>query len=294
MKNDGFTIGMLVAFQMFASRMSQPMLRLAGLWQEFQQASIAVKRLGDIMDAPAEPHALTPARTAEGKGEVEIRDLSFRYSPAQPYLYRKLNLTIKPGKLTVLTGPSGSGKSTLAKLLLGFYMQEEGQILLDGKDIRNLSANELRNSYGVVPQDTVLFSGTIYENLIAANPNAAFGEVVQACKIAEIHDVIEKLPNGYNTIIGEHGVGLSGGQKQRLAIARAVLKRPKILIFDEATSSLDRETADRFAQTVNRLKGQVTILFVAHQVPKGLAVDEVVTLNVERTTRVHLVEEEQT
>jgi len=293
MKNDGFTIGMLVAFQMFASRMSQPMLRLAGLWQEFQQASIAVKRLGDIMDAPAEPHALTPTRTAEGKGELEIRDLSFRYSPAQPYLYRKLNLTIKPGKLTVLTGPSGSGKSTLAKLMLGFYMQEEGQILLDGKDIRNLSANELRNSYGVVPQDTVLFSGTIYENLIAANPNAAFGEVVQACKIAEIHEVIEKLPNGYNSLIGEHGVGLSGGQKQRLAIARAVLKRPKILIFDEATSSLDRETADRFAQTVNRLKGQVTILFVAHQVPKGLSVDEVVTLNSEKAARIHMVEEER-
>jgi len=193
----------------------------------------------------------------------------------------------------VLTGPSGSGKSTLAKLMLGFYMQEEGQILLDGKDIRNLSANELRNSYGVVPQDTVLFSGTIYENLIAANPNAAFGEVVQACKIAEIHEVIEKLPNGYNSLIGEHGVGLSGGQKQRLAIARAVLKRPKILIFDEATSSLDRETADRFAQTVNRLKGQVTILFVAHQVPKGLSVDEVVTLNSEKAARIHMVEEER-
>jgi len=279
MRNDGFTIGMLVAFQMFASRMSQPMLRLAGLWQEFQQASIAVKRLGDIMDAPAEPHALTPSRTAEGRAEIRVADLSFRYSPEHPFLYKGLNIALKPGKLTVLTGPSGCGKSTLAKLLLGFYPPSEGQITIDGRDIRHLSANELRQYFGVVPQETWLFSGSIYENLIAANPNAGFDHVVQACRIAEIHDVIEKLPKGYNSEIGEHGAGLSGGQKQRLAIARAMLKRPKVLLFDEATSSLDQHTSERFAQTVNKLKGVATILFIAHQVPKGLAVDDVVQLS---------------
>jgi len=293
MRNDGFTIGMLVAFQMFASRMSQPMLRLAGLWQEFQQANISVKRLGDIMDAPAEPIALTPSRTAEGKGEVQIRELGFRYSEAHPYLYRGLSLTLRPGKLTVLTGPSGSGKSTLAKILLGFYLPEEGQILVDGRDIRQLAANELRACFGVVPQETVLFAGTIYENLIAANPNAGFNDAVQAAKIAEIHDVIDKLPNGYQTVIGEHGVGLSGGQKQRLAIARAILKRPKILIFDEATSALDVQTAERFAQTVNKLKGAATILFIAHQLPKGLAVDEVFTLAGEKATQMRVVEDGQ-
>jgi subfamily B ATP-binding cassette protein HlyB/CyaB len=293
MKNDGFTIGMLVAFQMFASRMSQPMLRLAGLWQEFQQANIAVKRLGDIMDAPAEPVALTPSRAADGKGEVQVRDLGFRYSDQHPYLFRGMGMTLRPGKLTVLTGPSGSGKSTLAKILLGFYLPEEGQILIDGRDLRQLAANELRACFGVVPQETVLFSGTIYENLLAANPNAAFGDVVQAAKIAEIHDVIEKLPNGYNTVIGEHGVGLSGGQKQRLAIARAILKRPKILIFDEATSALDAHTAERFAQTVNKLKGAATILFIAHQLPKGLAVDEVFTLASEKTTQMRVIDEDR-
>jgi subfamily B ATP-binding cassette protein HlyB/CyaB len=275
MRNDGFTIGMLVAFQMFAARMSQPMLRLASLWQEFQQANIAVKRLGDVMNAPPEPVSLSPSRTAEGKGEVRVKDLSFRYGKDHPWLYRGLNMALEPGKLTVLTGPSGSGKSTLAKLLLGFYQPEEGAIEIDGRDIRHLSANELRSHFGIVPQETYLFSGTLYENLIAANPNANFDDVVQAAKIAEIHDVIEKLPKGYNTEIGEHGVGLSGGQKQRLAIARAVLKRPKILIFDEATSALDQATAERFAQTVNKLKGAATILFVAHQVPGELAVDSV-------------------
>ncbi len=279
MRNDGFTIGMLVAFQMFAARMSQPMLRLAGLWQEFQQASIAVKRLGDVMDAPAEPVSLTPSRTASGKGEIKVSGLGFRYSPDHPYLYRNLDLAIESGKITVLTGPSGSGKSTLAKLLLGFYQPEEGRIEIDGRDIRHLPANELRQYFGIVPQETYLFSGTLYENLIAANPNATFDDVVQAAKIAEIHDVIEKLPKGYNTLIGEHGVGLSGGQKQRLAIARAVLKRPKVLIFDEATSALDQQTAERFAETVNKLKGAATILFIAHQVPDGLLVEEKITLS---------------
>jgi subfamily B ATP-binding cassette protein HlyB/CyaB len=145
----------------------------------------------------------------------------------------------------------------------------------------------------VVPQETVLFSGTIYENLLAANPNAAFGDVVKACKIAEIHDVVEKLPKGYTTEIGEHGVGLSGGQKQRLAIARAILKRPRILIFDEATASLDPATAEKFAQTVNKLKGAATILFIAHQLPRGLAVDEVFSLAGEKTAQMRVYEHER-
>lgn len=278
MRNEGFTIGMLVAFQMFASRMAQPLLRLASLWQEFQQADIAVRRLGDLMNAPAEPYVLHPARSAGGAGQVMIHGLSFRYSDQHPYLFRELALTLMPGRLTVLTGPSGCGKSTLAKLLQGFYPAESGCIEIDGRDIRHTSANELRQYYGVVPQETVLFAETVYENLIMASPHAVFEDVVQACRMAEIHDIIERMPQGYQTRLGEHGVGLSGGQKQRLAIARALLKRPKILVFDEATSGLDADTAQHFARTINQLKGKVTILFIAHHLPPGLQVDEVCTL----------------
>jgi subfamily B ATP-binding cassette protein HlyB/CyaB len=278
MNSTDMTIGMLVAFQMFASRLSGPLLRMVSLWQEFQNASVAVKRIGDVMNAPAEPYSMVPAREGGGRGKLEIKGLSFRYAENLPFLYRDLNLTIEPGRCIALMGPSGSGKSTLAKLMQGFYLPNDGAILIDDRDIRHFSANELRQHYGVVPQETILFSGTIYDNLVLANPHATFEQVIQACKLAEIHETIEKLPEGYQTVIGEHGVGLSGGQKQRIAIARALLKRPKILIFDEATSSLDEPTAESFAKTVNQLKGKVSMLFIAHQLPKGLKVDEVVRL----------------
>ncbi|MDO8262095.1 MAG: peptidase domain-containing ABC transporter [Gallionella sp.] len=284
MNNNGFTIGMLVAFQMFASRLSQPLLRLVGLYQEFQQANLSVRRLGDLMDAPAEPYSVLPARAGAGSGAIELNDISFRYSPDHPWLYRDLSISFKPGKTTLLVGPSGSGKSTLAKLLLGFYRPAEGNICLDGQDVRHFSANELRARFGVVPQETQLFAGTVYDNLQLANPLAEFKHIVQACRMAEIHEVIEQLPQGYQTEIGEKGVGLSGGQKQRIAIARALLKRPRILIFDEATSSLDAQTAAQFARTINQLRGKVTILFIAHQVPRGLQVDETVIVGTGRAS----------
>jgi len=278
MKEPGFTIGMLVAFQMFSSRLSQPLLRMVGLWQEFQQAAIAVKRLGDIMDAPTEPYSALPGRAHTMKGAIEIRNLAFRYSDDLPWLYRDFDLTIEPGRFVAIMGPSGSGKSTLAKLLQGFYPPGEGAIRIDGYDVRGLSANELRRYYGVVPQETVLFSGTIYDNLVIADPSVSFDDVVVACRLAEVHDVIERLPQGYQTPIGEGGAGLSGGQKQRIAIARALLKRPPILVFDEATSNLDTQTAEAFVRTINRLAGQATILFITHHLPAVACVDDVVHL----------------
>src|SRR5581483_11687275 len=157
MNGGAFTIGMLVAFQMFAGRVSQPLLRLVGLWQQFQQASLSVARLGDIMNAPAEPYSLTPGRLRPGRGLIEIEELSFRYAQDLPLLLRGLTLRIEPGRVVAFMGASGSGKSTLAKLLQGMYRPSEGRIRLDGTDITHLTANELRLNFGVVPQETILF-----------------------------------------------------------------------------------------------------------------------------------------
>ncbi len=286
MHDAAFTIGMLVAFQMFAGKVSQPMLRLVGLWQQFQQAHLSVQRLGDLMNAPIEPYSLQPRRLQTGQGGIEIEGLAFRYSDKLPLLYKNLHAEIQPGQTVAIMGPSGSGKSTLAKLLQGFYQPTEGRIKVDGIDIANLSANELRSNFGVVPQETTLFSGTILDNLQMANPQASFEHIVAASKLAEVNSVIEALPDGYQTEIGERGAGLSGGQRQRIAIARAMLKRPKILVFDEATSALDGPTAEQFAKTINALHGKVTMLFITHGLPRGLKVDVLFQLTVNGLERV--------
>jgi ATP-binding cassette, subfamily B, bacterial HlyB/CyaB len=288
MHDSTFTIGMLVAFQMFSGRLSQPMLRLVGLWQQFQQARLSVDRLGDLMNAPTEPYSLIPARDHNQSGSIEIDNIAFKYADHLPLVYQHLSISVEPGQTIAIMGPSGCGKSTLAKLLQGFYQPSEGRILVDNVDIRYLSANELRSHFGVVPQETTLFSGTIYDNLLLASPNASFEHIVAACKMAEIHSAIEALPKGYQTEIGERGAGLSGGQKQRVAIARALLKRPSILVFDEATSALDTNTAEHFAQTINALRGKVTMLFITHGLPKGLHVDAVYRLGAQGAQRVAL------
>ncbi|MFZ6800390.1 peptidase domain-containing ABC transporter [Undibacterium sp. Di24W] len=288
MHSTEFTIGMLVAFQMFSGRLSQPMLRLVGLWQQFQQASLSVDRLGDLMNAPTEPYSMVPSRDGKKIGKVQIEQIAFKYAEELPLVYDNLSLTVEPGQTIGIMGPSGCGKSTLAKLLQGFYQPNAGRILVDGVDIRYLSANELRAHFGVVPQETTLFSGTIYDNLQMASPDASFEQIAAACKMAEIHQTIEALPKGYQTEIGERGAGLSGGQKQRIAIARALLKRPSILVFDEATSALDTNTAEHFAQTINSLRGKVTMLFITHGLPKGLHVDAVYRLGAQGAQRVAL------
>jgi subfamily B ATP-binding cassette protein HlyB/CyaB len=279
MSTTALTVGMLVAFQMFSARISQPLLRMVGLWQQWQQARLSIARLGDIMNAPAESYSLIPRRLGgAGAGRIEIEALAFRYDESLPYLFEHFDFNAQPGQLIAIMGPSGAGKSTLAKLLQGFYTPSRGRIRLDGIDHQHLSANELRSLFGIVPQETVLFSGTILANLELANPNASFEQVVAACKMAEIHSVIEALPRGYQTEIGERGIGLSGGQRQRLSIARALLKGPKVLLFDEATSSVDPATAEQLARTISALKGRVTILFIAHLLPRSLQFDHIVRI----------------
>jgi subfamily B ATP-binding cassette protein HlyB/CyaB len=233
------------------------------------------------MNAPPEPYSIVPARERKTQGRIEVERLSFRYGEDRPYLYRNLSFTVEPGQCIAIVGPSGSGKSTLGKLLQGFYHPTEGTIRIDGHDIRHLSANELRACFGVVPQETVLFSGTVYDNVVLGSPMASFDDVVVACKAVGVHEVIEALPQGYQTLIGEHGAGLSGGQKQRLAIARALLKRPAILVLDEATSNLDDDAADAIGRTIDQLKGHVSVLLIAHKLPSSLGQVRAISLTPE-------------
>jgi subfamily B ATP-binding cassette protein HlyB/CyaB len=278
MTSTEFTIGMLVAFQMFAGNLSAPAMRVVGLWQQFQQARLSVQRLADIMDASAEPQSLQPTRASQRRGRIVIEHLAYRHSERHPWLYEGLNLQLEPGRTIALMGPSGCGKSTLARLLLGFHQPQRGRILIDGIAIDHLSVNELRSYFGVVPQETLLFSGTLLANLQAADPHASFDMIVTACVMAGIHDTIEALPDGYQTVVGERGIGLSGGQRQRIAIARALIRQPHVLIFDEATSALDSHTASQLAATINRFRGKVMVLFITHALPPGLQVDDTLIL----------------
>jgi len=186
---------------------------------------------------------------------------------------------VKPGELVLVTGPSGCGKSTLTKIIQGLYQQTAGTVRLDGRDIRSMPVNELRTYLGVVPQESVLFSGTILENLLEAAPSASFAHVVEACKMAGIHAEVESMAEGYQTIIGERGTGLSGGQRQRLAIARALLKKPKVLIFDESTSGLDPQSAEAVSTTIRALSRGMTVLFISHMETAALSASRKVHLS---------------
>jgi subfamily B ATP-binding cassette protein HlyB/CyaB len=273
-----FTIGMLVAFQMFAARVAHPLLRLVGLWQQFQQAAIAVRRLADVMDVPAEPRSLHASHAGAGGGRIEFIGVGFRYAAEREWLYRGLDLTIEPGECVVLTGRSGCGKSTLVKLLLGFAQPVEGAVRVDGRDTRAFPVNELRAKFGVVPQETTLFCGTLQANLELGNPLCTREQIVRACRLAEIHELIESLPDAYRTRVGERGVGLSGGQKQRIALARALLRAPRVLLLDEPFSQLDDDAAAKIAGAVSKLKGALTILIVSHQIPATLVCDRRIAL----------------
>lgn len=275
----GFSIGMLMAFSMFAQRVTQPMLKLSGAWQEYQQVKVCVGQIGDLMNEMTEHYSIVPSSVGSDKVGIEVKNLGFSYGQNLPMLYENLNFDVKPGEVVLITGESGSGKSTCAKILLGLLRSYKGSISINGRDSRSMSVNEIRAHFSVVLQETVLYKGTITENLLKVKPSATFEECAEACKQAEIHTTIESLENGYKTEVGERGVGLSGGQKQRIGIARALLKDSSTIILDEAISGLDDKSSELFAETINnKLRGKVTVIFITHKIPPNLIYDKRIIL----------------
>lgn len=259
------SVGQLIAFQMFANQFSNPILRLVGLWNEFQQTLLSVDRLGDILNSPTEnvnKKAITLPRV---NGDVRFENVSFKYNPNAPQVLNSFCLDVKAGESIGLVGRSGSGKSTLTKLIQRLYIANEGAIFIDGVDIRHMNPSWLRQNIGVVLQDNYLFSGTIKENIEFALPGSPMANIIRAAKIAGADEFISEMPEGYDTIVGERGSSLSGGQKQRIAIARALISNPKVLIFDEATSALDYESEKIIQNNMNAIKQGRTMFIVAHR-----------------------------
>jgi len=258
------TIGQLVAFQMFASQLTMPILRLVHMWQDFQQAKLSLERLGDIINTPAEISG-TAIKPVDIKGEIVFKNVSFRYSIDLPEVLKNISFKIQPGMLVGIAGRSGSGKSTIGKLIQRLYLPNEGSILIDGVDIKQIDPLFLRSRIGIVLQENFLFSGTVKENIAIAKPQATMEEIINTAKLADAHEFISEMPLGYDTVIEERGESLSGGQKQRIAIARALITNPRILILDEATSALDYESEKVIHETVRKLKEKLTILFISHR-----------------------------
>jgi len=263
--NGAFTVGQLVAFRMLASRVSGPVLRFVQLWQEYQQASLSVKRIGDIFNSAAEPKPQTNITLPPVKGNIKFENVVFRYQMDLPETIKKMSFEIEAGSVIGIVGRSGSGKSTISKLIQRLYIPEAGKILIDGIDISLVDPSWLRTQIGVVLQENFMFNGTISENIAIHCKNASMADIINAAKTAGADDFIMQMPNGYDTLIGERGMGLSGGQKQRIAIARAILNNPRILLLDEATSALDYESESIIQNNLKDICRGRTVIIIAHR-----------------------------
>ena len=273
------SVGQLIAFQMFAGQFSAPIMRLVGLWNDLQQAILSVDRLGDILNTPTEQTTNKPISLNSPKGDIKFDNVSFKYTPNSNLVLKNLSFEIKSGKSVGIVGRSGSGKSTITKLIERLYLQNEGAIYIDGIDIRHLNPYILRTHIGVVLQDSYLFSGSIKENIAYANPSASMDDILAVAHVAGAHEFIANLAKGYDTLVGERGSALSGGQRQRIAIARALLNRPKILIFDEATSALDYESESIITKNLSKIKQGKTFIIIAHRLSTVKNCDEIIVLD---------------
>ncbi|MDY6900653.1 MAG: peptidase domain-containing ABC transporter [Cyanobacteriota bacterium] len=261
------TLGQLIAFRIIAGYVTSPLLRLTQLWQNFQETALSLERLSDIIDSPQEASEEDKGNIPMPmiEGAVKYDDVSFRFKPTGPMQLNNISLEFPPGVFVGVVGQSGSGKSTLMKLLPRLYPLESGRILIDGYDINKVELYSLRQQVGIVPQDTLLFEGSVQENIALNYPDASPEEIIEAAKIAVAHEFIMELPNGYNSRVGERGSALSGGQRQRVAIARTILQNPRLLILDEATSALDYESERQVCLNLaEAFKGR-TVFFITHR-----------------------------
>ena len=275
------TLGQLIAFRIISGYVTQPLLRLSSIWQSIQELRVSFDRLADIIDTPEESPESDKANIPlpEIKGEVIFKDVSFAFKQGSQNILNNINLTVSSGQFIGIAGQSGSGKSTLMKLLPRLYEIDKGKILIDKYDVSKVELYSLRRQVGIVPQDPLLFSGSVSENIAITNPEISSDEIVKAAKIADAHNFIMDLPMGYSTNVGERGSALSGGQKQRIAIARTLISRPKLLIMDEATSALDYETERRVCENLRSYYKGSTVFFITHRLSTIRNADVVVMMH---------------
>ena len=275
------TLGQLIAFRIISGYVTQPLLRLSTIWQSIQELKVSFERLADVIDTPQESDEVDKSKVMLPpiQGQVRFENLNFAFGPGKPDVLKDVNLEIKPGTFVGIVGQSGSGKSTLMKLLPRLYAPDKGRILIDDYDIAKVELYSLRRQIGIVPQDPLLFSGTVSENIALTNPDASSEEIVSAARLANAHDFIMELPSGYSTPVGERGANLSGGQRQRVAIARTLLSNPKLLVMDEATSALDYETERKVCDNLHAKLVDQTVFFITHRLSTIRQADVIVMMH---------------
>ena len=274
------TVGQLVAFNMLAGRVSGPVLKLVQLWQDFQQAGISVARLGDILNTPREP-GFNPnrSRMPSLQGKVKFENVRFRYHPDGPMVLPEFSLDVEPGQVIGVVGRSGSGKSTITKLIQRLYVPEAGRVLIDDIDLALVDTVWLRRQIGVVLQENFLFNRSVLENIAITDPSTPAERVIAAAKMSGAHEFVSELPEGYDSLVGEQGSNLSGGQRQRLAIARALINNPQILILDEATSALDYESERLIQDNMARISRGRTVFIIAHRLSTVRQCDKIIVMD---------------
>ena len=275
------SLGQLIAFRIISGYVTQPLLRLSGIWQRIQELRVSFERLGDVVDTPMESDDVDQGKVSlpSVAGSIRFENVSFQFAPHKPDVLTHVNLNIKANSFVAIVGQSGSGKSTLMKLLSRLYAPREGRITIDGYDINKVELYSLRRQIGIVPQDPLLFSGSVSENIALTAPDASSEEVITAAKIACAHEFIMELPDGYSSDVGERGAGLSGGQRQRVAIARTLLCRPRLVIMDEATSALDYENERRISENLRQELKECTVLYITHRLSTVKRADQIVMMH---------------